>query len=305
MYQYEISYEPNSNLYDIISSRIVYSIRILVINNNFFYTTLMAFAKKMMIKNQIKVAGIIGGVGPLSHTDFERFLLRLNSNAKKDQDHPVYLLANATITPNRPDAVKAENNGDIKPAKEVEETLVYFAQILAKGGADFLIVLCNGAHFWHSRVSKQIPIPWIHMIEETAKSIVKDYPKLSRIGILASDATLLGKLYHEALINAGLIPIAPSIESPTQKLVMNATFYAKYAVKATGDIVSPQARQELMTAAEDLHKKGAQAVICGCTEISVALTSDYYSKTPLIDPLRVIAQTTLDLAMGKKRSNGK
>ncbi|MBI2617502.1 aspartate/glutamate racemase family protein [Candidatus Gottesmanbacteria bacterium] len=260
----------------------------------------MALPTNMMVKGQRYIPGIVGGVGPLSHTDFEKLLLRLNRSAKADQEHPVYLLANATVTPNRPQAVMEENKGNKIPAQRVEKTLIFFAKLLEKGGADFLIVLCNGAHFWYKRVSEKITIPWISMIEETAQYLKRQYPTLKRVGILASDATLLGKLYHNALSRVGLQPIAPAVGSPLQSKVMNATFYATYAIKATGDSVSPQARDELIQAAHSLQKDGAEAIITGCTEISVALTPQYYFAIPLVDPLTIVAKTTLDLSMGKR-----
>lgn len=263
----------------------------------------MAFPSKMMIDKQVLTPGIICGIGPLSHTDFERLLLRVNKNAKQDQDHPVYLLANAISISNRPKAVERKKAGNPALAKEVEDRLVFFANLLAEDGADFVLVLCNGTHYWYERVTKRISVPWVNMIEVTAKAIKKQYPDADRVGILASDATLRGKLYHKALKKEGLDFIAPEVYSDIQKKVMGATFYKSYAVKVTGDKVSDRAKQDLVEAADWLKEKGVQVVVAGCTEISVALTYEIYKDLPIVDPMTVLAKTTFDLAMGKESIN--
>lgn len=252
--------------------------------------------KKYLAQNQKLLPGIIGGIGPLSHTDFERYLLSENKDAKVDQEHISYVLVSATSIPSRPLAVEQEQQGNNVLSNEVEEKLMYYANLLADDGADFIVILCNGAHFWYERVRQRIPIPWIHIMETTAEYIKKQHPSISQVGVLATDATLRGQLYQKAFQQRDLHVIAPDIESSTQKDVMKAIYDEKIGIKATGARVDKQAIRLLYEASNYLKDQGAQMVIAGCTEISIALPGNY-DRLPVVDPMQVLARKVISLAL--------
>lgn len=256
-----------------------------------------------LIENQVLLPGIIGGVGPLSHTDFERALLRLNNAAHRDQDHPVYLLANATVMPDRTKAIQAEKAGDQELAQQVEDTIVHFADLLAGDGADFFVIICNTSHYWYDRVKMRVRIPWLNMMYITSEYVHTKYPNIKKVGILATDGTIGEKLYHSALVEQGLEPVSPDVGSLHQQAVMGAIYDAEYGIKATGDIVTKQAQEQLVESAHWLVQQGAQVIIAGCTEISVGLRQENLPGVPIIDPLHALAQTVLDLTMGRKPLN--
>lgn len=254
----------------------------------------------ILIAGQKLLPGFVGGIGPLSHTDFERLYLQLNSTASRDQDHPVYNLISATSIPDRTVAIKQEQSGSSALAQEVEDKIVYFVNQLAGNGCDFAVLICNTSHFWHERVREKIKIPWLHMMRVTAKMIKEDFPKVQKVGILATDGTLMTGLYHDALKGLGLEAIAQDVGTPIQQKVMAAIYDPFIGIKATKDRVDRQATANLVEAANDLKQKGAEVVIAGCTEISVALPGAYHA-IPVVDPMRCLAQTALDLAMGRRQ----
>lgn len=255
--------------------------------------------KKYLARNQKLLPGIIGGIGPLSHTDFERYLLAENKTATSDQDHISYILVSATSIPSRPLAVEQEQKGDTALSQEVGEKLIYYGNLLARDGADFIVVLCNGAHFWYERVQKQIPIPWIHIMKTTAEYIKNHHPTISKVGVLATDATLRGQLYQKAFQEFDLHVIAPDIDSSVQKEVMKAIYDRKIGIKATGSHVDRKAIRLLVGGSTYLKSEGAQIIIAGCTEISIALPGNY-EHLPVIDPMQALAQRVLSLATGHK-----
>jgi aspartate racemase len=246
-------------------------------------------------KNQKHLLGILGGVGPLSHVEFEKELLAesFKRGARSDQDHPVWMLVNASATPDRTKSLLT-GEGD------AEGFLIHYAKLLESTGASCIFVICNTAHGFHTNVQKHLSIPWIHIMQIVAESIKQQYPHMQKVGIIGTDATVKLRLYHDALERNNMSPIAPNVGSVEQQMIMNAIYHKEYGVKATGSNVSPKAINDLTHAALWCKENGAEAVIAACTEVSVALTHDTFTQLPIIDPLKVAATIALDIAAGKR-----
>jgi aspartate racemase len=248
-----------------------------------------------LARGQRHLLGIYGGVGPLSHTLFEQHLLASGHRrgARTDQEHPVWVLASASSTPNRMDSIAGTG-------ENAEAHIRHFAQLIERAGADVLFVICNTAHAYHDAVQRSLDIPWVHLMDVTAGHIRRALPAVSRVGILGTDGTLSTGLYHRALEKQALDPVAPDVGSEIQLLIMEAIFDGSWGIKATGTTVSSRARANLERAADWCVDRGAQAVIAACTEVSVALTAETFPRVPVIDPLLVAADLAIDLAFGRR-----
>jgi len=99
-------------------------------------------------------------------------------------------------------------------------------------------------------------------------------------------------------VAARLQEISPSIDSPIQKQVMQSIYHPEWGIKATGTRLSYQALTALAEAVQWLANEGAEVVVAGCTELSVALDKLGPLPVPWVDPLEAVADTTLDLAFG-------
>jgi aspartate racemase len=242
---------------------------------------------------QKNLIGIYGGVGPLAHIEFEKLLLSENykRGARKDQDHPSWTLVSGSGTPDRTTSLLSHTNESL-PA------MIACAKTIEASGAACMFVICNTAHGYYKEVQNEIAIPWIHLMRITAQKIKNDYPNIQNIGILGTDATVTLRLYHDALAEKDLTPIAPEVGTIEQKLVMDAIYHPEFGVKSTGSTVSDNARNNLISVANWCKEQGAHAIIPACTEISIALTSDVYTDIPLIDPLIIAANCALDIAYG-------
>jgi len=253
-------------------------------------------AARFLAPRQRWLPGIYGGVGPLSHTLFEQQVLDAGRRrgAASDQDHPVWLLASGSSTPNRMGSLSGEG----EPA---EPHLRHFSRLLEAAGADVLFVICNTAHAYHAAVQSTLRIPWVHLMDITVEAILRLLPDVRRVGVLGTDGTLATRLYEDALARHGLQQVAPAAGSEEQGAVMTAIFDPSWGIKATGAVVSARARGELARMAGWAAERGAQVVIPACTEVSVGLTPESFSTVPLVDPLAVAAETLLDVAYGLRR----
>jgi aspartate racemase len=239
------------------------------------------------------VPGIIGGLGPLAHTTFEQILIQQNAmrGAAQDQEHPVWLLLNATNIPDRIESLMEKTDRCVP-------WFIKYGKFLESAGVDFMVVPCNAAHAFYEKVQPHLQIPWINLIECAIKFISKNYSDIKKVGILGTDTTLQAGLYHQSLENAGFIPVSLQTDPELQKLLMNIIYDLNWGIKATGSQISQPAKKNLRTVVDYLAKQGAEIVIAGCSELSVGFYEIEKIALPWVDPLEIMANITLDLAFG-------
>lgn len=253
----------------------------------------MPNSSRNVLHHQLKLPGILGGLGPLAHIEFEQRLLHQSSRrgAQYDQDHPDWVVLSAASTPDRTKSLMG-TGPDCVPY------LVDGAHQLKAMGADFLVVTCNTAHSFYHTVQAQLDIPWLHMMDATVNYIAKSFPSVRQVGVLATDGTLRSQLYTTSLAQYGISSIFPPLGSSIQARVMESIYSPDWGIKATGAWVSDIALIELIVASRWLADQGAELIIAGCTELSIGLAR--LSQLPInwIDPLDVMANLTLDLTYG-------
>ncbi len=225
-----------------------------------------------------KVIGILGGMGPLATVELFRRIVE-KTPAKKDQEHPRIIIYNNPKIPDRT-AFILGNGEDPRPE------LIDSARKLESWGADFIIMPCNTAHFFAKDIQRAINIPLVSMVEETAERVAG--MGLRRVGLLATDGTVKGRVYEKALSKRGIELVVP--DEKDQRLVMKAIYDG---VKA-GNL--ELGRELLLKVARKLEPR-VDGLIAGCTEVSVALKPDDIN-VPLIDPMDLIAEKAVRLALG-------
>ncbi|HKM01331.1 MAG TPA: amino acid racemase [Sedimentibacter sp.] len=229
----------------------------------------------------MKTIGIIGGMGPLATVHlFERIVLR--TKAQKDQDHIRVLIDSNTNIPDRTKAIIGDGED---PVKE----LVNSAKILEKGGADFLIMPCNTAHYFIDEIKKSVNIPFLNMPEETVKYTYDKYGKDTVVGIMATDGTIKSKIYENYYSKLGIKTVVPV---KTQERIMEFIYdvIKKGNYNAGTDL--------LFECANELKELGATAFLLGCTELSSAQYL-YKFEGNFINPMEVLTERSILFAGGQ------
>lgn len=219
------------------------------------------------------IVGILGGMGPAATADLYTKIIAATS-AERDQDHlHVVIWADPTV----PDRSTALLHGGEDPTPWLRRG----AKKLAEIGASFIAVPCNTAHAFLPRIATDIPVPFLHMMEETATAIEVAHPTIERVGLLATSGTVAAGLYQEWFARHHIEVIVPDDDTQT-RCVMRAIRYVKAA--QTGQEVTALVRE----AAQYLINYGAEAVITGCTELPLVFR-DGDAPVPVIDPTTVLA----------------
>ena len=213
-----------------------------------------------------KTIGILGGMGPLATADLFRKIVTM-TKAGCDNDHiRIYIDDNAQI----PDRTAAILSGGKDPVPVMADSL----KKLVACGADCIIMPCNTAHYFLPRLQEMTDVPFLSMLEATAKACATDFPGKTA-AILATKGTLATGLYEQALQKEGVAYLVPDAEE--QDALMRVIYDG---VKA--DAAPDAYRKDMEKVLARLTTKGADYFILGCTEL------------PLAAELLDIPQTTID-----------
>lgn len=226
-----------------------------------------------------KVVGILGGMGPEATIDlFSRIVEE--THAKCDEDHLRIIIDNNPKIPSRQDAIL---NGTESPVPAMVET----AKNLKNAGADFIILGANTAHFFYDEVASQVDIPFLHIINEAVKELLRSYPNIKKIGVMATNAAVKTKLYNNCCAKFNIDVI--DLNEEEQNKIHNTIFNFKYNGLTEDNV---KAACESVT---NLISEGAEAIIMGCTEIPIILKGQSFS-IPLIDPNDIIGKVAVAYA---------
>ena len=132
-------------------------------------------------------------------------------------------------------------------------------RILESAGAGAIAIPCNTAHLWHSRLAAATQLEVLHIGRASAEAVTAHPEALRRVGLMATSATIQGRIYHDALHAAGVDVVVPCARDQHERVSAGIA-----AVKA-GDLA--RAAAMLDRAASQLVDDGAQGIILGCTEL--------------------------------------
>ncbi len=221
------------------------------------------------------IIGILGGMGPAATVELFRRIVLLTP-AQCDQDHIPIVIDNNPKIPDRGPFI-LEGGPDPRPA------LCRSARRLERMGASFIAMPCNTAHVFLPYLRKAVRIPFIDMIAETAQAITE-----RTVGLLATETTVRTGLYAEACSARGIAVLTPS--ALDQARVMEII----YAIK--GGLWDLAMKRDLRLIAARLRERGAQALIVGCTELSLVVSHEDFDG-PIYDALDILARASVRKAL--------
>ncbi|SHJ15803.1 aspartate/glutamate racemase family protein [Aquimarina spongiae] len=236
----------------------------------------------MKIKRD-KTVGIVGGMGPHSGCDlFEKILS--NSSAKTDQEYiSVVLMSFPSSHVDRTSFLLGETS--INPAYSIVDVI----RKLEVSGAEIVGISCNTAY--SPRIFNVIQnelkrvkcnIKLLSMPFETCMKIKREHSNITRVGIMATNGTYKSEIYKKQLVDLGLEPITPDFEF--QNEIIHAMIYdPEYGIKSNPEHIHAKAKVLVKKAIEYFKNQGAEAIILGCTELSLIIKEKNIKGMEIID----------------------
>jgi aspartate racemase len=205
-----------------------------------------------------KIVGILGGMGPEATVlAFQKILE--HTPAARDQEHLRIIIDNNPKIPERLPAIMGTGTDPIP-------MMLLSAEALARAGADFIIIPCVTAHYFLRELRQKAALPILSMLDEAASVIRSSQPGIRKIGLLAAEGTMQAGIFKERFDQDGVQTIIPEGEDRLE---------AQELIFKIKDTRTKHNRMEIASRFAEIGKilirRGAEAILVGCTEISVAV----------------------------------
>ena len=231
----------------------------------------------------LKIIGLIGGMSWESTVPYYR---QINETIK----HRLGGLHSAKIvlySVDFHDIERLQHAGDWEAAGAM---LAEAARSLEAAGSDFLVLCTNTMHKVAPSIEAAVTIPLFHIADPTATEIKR--AGHSTVGLLGTRFTMEQAFYRDRLSERhGLQVIVPNAED---RDIVHRIIYEELCL----GVVLPESRGEYRRIMESLAAQGAEAIILGCTEISL-LVGQKDSRVPLFDTTAIHARAAAEEALAQ------
>jgi aspartate racemase len=226
----------------------------------------------------MKIAGIVGGIGPESTIEYYRGIVRLYRERNPDGSYP-------RIVINSIDAGRMLGLFGGNQLAEATDYLAGEVERVARAGADFGVVAANTPHLVFDALQERSPMPLLSIVDATCRAAKAR--KLRRVGLLGTRYTMGARFYPDGLTRAGIEMALPSRED--QDYV-----HEKYMVELVAGVNRPETKDGLWAVVERMKARDAiDAVILGGTELSLILR-DGDAVVPVLDTTQIHVAEIVD-----------
>lgn len=162
------------------------------------------------------------------------------------------------------------------------------AKGLKSGGADFLVIATNTMHKVAPQIEAASNLDILHIADPTGEALVRD--GVRRVALLGTRFTMEQDFYRDRLARKfGLDVLVPGDED---RNTIHRIIYDELCLGVT----KPDSALAYVGIIARLQAKGAEAVILGCTEITMIINAGN-SPLPVYDTTRLHALAAVERAL--------
>jgi len=224
---------------------------------------------------------VIGGMGSLA-TESYVHLLNERTPTEKDQDYLDYILVNHSTVPDRTAHILDHNKPSFLPPliEDIKQ------QSLLK--PEFMVMICNTAHYYYKELQAVTDIPLIHMPHMAVSVMKKRYPNAKRIGLIATKGTIADHIYEDEIKAAGF---EYSLGDQAVQDQVESLIYDDIKVKGQADAAK---YHDILKTMHD--KFGCDVIVLGCTELSFAQEKASDHPYQVIDGQGIIVDKSIEFS---------
>lgn len=157
------------------------------------------------------------------------------------------------------------------------------------GGAEFIVICTNTMHRMAGGIEQQVGLPVLHIADATARAVLEG--GFETVGLLGTRYTMEQDFYRGRLEGHGLTVLVP--DEP-DRILVHEVIYGELCLGVTRD----ESKQQYLEIIDSLTRRGAAAVILGCTEIGLLIGPDD-TGVPLFDTTHIHAIAAADRAIAQ------
>lgn len=229
----------------------------------------------------MKTMGLIGGLSWESSVEYYR-LVNEGVRERLGGLHSARLLLHSF------DFHEIEQLQDQGRWADATARMIEAAESLRRAGADFLVICSNTMHRMAEEIQAAVPLPLVHIADATADAVAR--AGLSTVGLLGTRFTMDQDFYKGRL--AGRHGVGVVTPDEPGRTVVHDVIYGELC----RGVVRDASREAYRRVVAELRDRGAQAVVLGCTEISLLLRPQD-TDVPLFDTTRLHAEAAVAFAL--------
>lgn len=235
----------------------------------------------------MKLIGLLGGMSWESTVLYYR-LMNEETKSRLGGLHSARILLHSV---DFHDIEQRQHAGDWAGTADI---LTEAARGLKAAGADFLVIATNTMHKVADDVEARSGLPTLHIADPTGKALVA--AGAGRVALLGTRFTMEQDFYRARLENRfGLEVVVPNTDA---RAAIHRIIYDELC---QGKVLEPSANV-FRDVIADLAGTGAEAVILGCTEISM-IVDPATAGLPTFDTTALHASAAVDQALATEMSN--
>jgi aspartate racemase len=230
----------------------------------------------------MKTLGLIGGMSWESTAEYYR-LINQGINQKLGGLHSAKLILHSV------DFDEIEKLQHAGKWDEMGIILTNIAHKIESSSADGIMICTNTMHKLAKIISNNINIPLLHIADATGKLLVSN--DIHKVGLLGTAFTMEEIFYRDRLMEKFDLEIITPKKG--QRDDIHNIIYDELCLGITKD----SSRKRYSDIIDSLKKRGAEAVILGCTEIGL-LIEQKDSSIPIYDTARIHAEYAVEWMIG-------
>ncbi|WP_293792459.1 aspartate/glutamate racemase family protein [uncultured Pantoea sp.] len=228
----------------------------------------------------MKLIGLIGGMSWESTALYYRII----NEQVKQQLGGLHSARSLMYSVDFHEIEKLQAAGEWQQAGEI---LAEAAVSLEKGGADFIVLCTNTMHKVAQQITDAVSIPLLHIADATAQRIRQAGVK--KVGLLATAFTMEQEFYKGRLNQSEIEVLVPDAAG---RKVVHDIIYQELCL----GVIRDESRAQYRKIIAELVEQGAEAIILGCTEITLLVKAEDAS-VPLFDTTLIHAEDAVKLAL--------
>lgn len=229
----------------------------------------------------MQTIGLIGGMSWESTLPYYRIV----NEATRDRLGGLHSAKVVLVSVDFHEIERLQHAGDWVAAGE---RLADAARALQSAGADFMVLCTNTMHKVAPAIESAVGIPLLHIADTTAAAILAD--GIKRVGLLGTRFTMEQAFYRERMEQRHGIEVL--VPGEADRAIVHRIIYDELCA---GKVLEAS-RAEYRRIMAALVAAGAEAVILGCTEISL-LVGAQDSDVPLYDTTCLHAVAAVERAL--------
>ncbi|KVV43161.1 aspartate racemase [Burkholderia territorii] len=230
----------------------------------------------------MKTIGLIGGMSWESSAEYYRMINR-HSKALHGGHH------NAKSVLVTVDFAEIEALQRAQDWAALGERMADAARRLEAAGADLVVLTTNTMHRVHGAIEAAVALPFLHIADPTGAALRA--AGVERVALLGTRYTMELPFYSERLRDKfGLDVLVPdeSARGDVHRIIYDELCHG---------VIDAGSRATYVAIIDELAERGAQAVILGCTEITLLIGADD-SPLPVFDTTALHAKAAVEWAAG-------